>query len=993
MMKKDLLNKQVVRAISLGLSAVMLTTPMTALANEATDVEPVDVPEPEYSETEEKAFADETEAIDNAQEMTDIAADTADVEKVPALAGVEVDPDPETEGDEITYNDVKTTEEAANSELQDAEVAIIEAGAELEAAKVDVGEAETIINDINDNNQVIADANEEAIQAAADADSARIAAENATTEEAAIAAVEDAKKALNDAKAAQDTAQAAYDENLLKLQEAYNELEAARQNLADMQNKIDATAEEIAAAQALADKALADAQALEAAVAEEEAELAKLSESVLKAAYDAMLKEAELASRFDTYDDAPAYPDDDATGEFEDEFGVEGSSNGNYWDKARQYFFLYLKEWYAEQGLEIIETKWDRSNILDNGKKYDSEVDNTYTVTYKDKDGKIKTAYYNYHTQKAEGEIVKGDITIYEKVIGEETKTTKIDHGLSIKQEDADGNVTYIKYEDVKDEENDVVVNVKDADGNDTGSVLVKDANSVQTADVDELEKYMASLGEGQSVTNVSEETTTEYEIGDVTVVDSYEKKKEHNKSVTNFSGEKDFKNQVESAMAEGKTVEISWKGFFGTYKLSANDVNWFTHLLDKCAGDIESIIGDRGLKIDVYDMVDDISRPKETHTEQGIIVKTKADVTTTTVINDSQDGFEADGYWTLFGFKVTKSAYDKAKEAAEKEKERLEAAGYTNVKINVYGPGLFDEYDGAYYTISYESTETKNEVIQTQAFTATGYSKNTETVEEKIKIWKERADQSGDEFIKSKIADARQKEKEMLAKKEAAAAATAAAKAAKEAADAAWAELQEVEVGDAGYSEAVAKYDAAKEAFKDAEEDLEETKKAAQDAEDDYKDAVDELDRFAPEDDGDDNDNDDDDYTAPYVAPLTNPETPVTGEEVVTPVVAAGTGAGTGAAVVDIEDEETPLAAGIDNGNGDEDANGGDGDDVLVAEAEDDTAIVAIEDEETPLAAGSGADGKMSWWWLLIVALLGATGYKMYKDHQKKKEEAAQEA
>ena len=41
MIKKDLVNKKVVRAISLGLSAVMLTTPMTALAAEGEEVEPV----------------------------------------------------------------------------------------------------------------------------------------------------------------------------------------------------------------------------------------------------------------------------------------------------------------------------------------------------------------------------------------------------------------------------------------------------------------------------------------------------------------------------------------------------------------------------------------------------------------------------------------------------------------------------------------------------------------------------------------------------------------------------------------------------------------------------------------------------------------------------------------------------------------------------------------------------------------------------------------
>mgnify|MGYP003560519986 CR=1 FL=1 len=42
MIKKELTNKKVVRAIALGLSAVMLTTPMTALANpDTTGTEPV----------------------------------------------------------------------------------------------------------------------------------------------------------------------------------------------------------------------------------------------------------------------------------------------------------------------------------------------------------------------------------------------------------------------------------------------------------------------------------------------------------------------------------------------------------------------------------------------------------------------------------------------------------------------------------------------------------------------------------------------------------------------------------------------------------------------------------------------------------------------------------------------------------------------------------------------------------------------------------------
>ena len=124
----------------------------------------------------------------------------------------------------------------------------------------------------------------------------------------------------------------------------------------------------------------------------------------------------------------------------------------------------------------------------------------------------------------------------------------------------------------------------------------------------------------------------------------------------------------------------------------------------------------------------------------------------------------------------------------------------------------------------------------------------------------------------------------------------------------------------------------------------------------------------------------DDDDYTSDREVITLPTGDVVVIAEAVTPLTATTT-----PAVVDIEDEETPLAAEMDDAN----VNGGDDEQVIVAEPEEEQAMVAIEDEETPLAAGMDDDGKMSWWWLLIVALLGATGYAMYRNYQNKKEEA----
>lgn len=85
-----------------------------------------------------------------------------------------------------------------------------------------------------------------------------------------------------------------------------------------------------------------------------------------------------------------------------------------------------------------------------------------------------------------------------------------------------------------------------------------------------------------------------------------------------------------------------------------------------------------------------------------------------------------------------------------------------------------------------------------------------------------------------------------------------------------------------------------------------------------------------------------------------------------------AGNDANAGAGgIVNIGDEETALAASVDD--------------------VDDTAnVVEIGDEETPLAA-SVDNETMSWWWLLLIALLGATGYEMYRKHQQKKEALAE--
>ncbi|MCQ2535744.1 MAG: hypothetical protein MJ110_02115 [Lachnospiraceae bacterium] len=61
---------------------------------------------------------------------------------------------------------------------------------------------------------------------------------------------------------------------------------------------------------------------------------------------------------------------------------------------------------------------------------------------------------------------------------------------------------------------------------------------------------------------------------------------------------------------------------------------------------------------------------------------------------------------------------------------------------------------------------------------------------------------------------------------------------------------------------------------------------------------------------------------------------------------------------------------------------------------AEEDETLneITLQDEATPLVDFEQAS-RMSWWWLLVVAVLGVTGYELYEKHQKKieaREEAA---
>ena len=109
---------------------------------------------------------------------------------------------------------------------------------------------------------------------------------------------------------------------------------------------------------------------------------------------------------------------------------------------------------------------------------------------------------------------------------------------------------------------------------------------------------------------------------------------------------------------------------------------------------------------------------------------------------------------------------------------------------------------------------------------------------------------------------------------------------------------------------------------------------------------------------------------------------------DIITPGAPAAGGLGTvvvpggvagGAAVADAGDGAATQLTDIGNGNT-----------ALAAGLDEETApeVTAINEGDTPLTYAPIDEESISWWWWIIIALLGATGYAMYKKHQEKKAE-----
>ena len=159
---------------------------------------------------------------------------------------------------------------------------------------------------------------------------------------------------------------------------------------------------------------------------------------------------------------------------------------------------------------------------------------------------------------------------------------------------------------------------------------------------------------------------------------------------------------------------------------------------------------------------------------------------------------------------------------------------------------------------------------------------------------------------------------------------------------------------------------DTAKEKLTGAKDDYEEVKDLAEEAREAYQEAVERLTPPAEEDEDDDD------------TPVTTETTPIATVVTATPAAAPAAVRTVAAAPTEEEativEEETPLAETVEEEK--------------TAEPEKVDEAVVIDDSETPLAPAVDEEA-MSWWWILIVLALGTTGAELYRRHQVKKNAA----
>ncbi|MBE5855518.1 MAG: LPXTG cell wall anchor domain-containing protein [Lachnospiraceae bacterium] len=663
---KNKTNKQIIKALSIGISASMMLQPMVAFADEAQEPAPA-TPDDHVSTVaptvvDIQQFVDADKAIENAETKVG-EAETA--------TGIEFD----NSKDEVA---------AATGETETVEENLQQAEANIELANENGKEVVKNQKDIETQldeesfDQNVADANKGYADAKTAAEESKEISDKVTpnmSSSEATGLVNQATEKYNEANTALTKANEKYEA-------AKATYEAAVAKLAAAQEKADATAEEIKAAQDELDTAKASLDSFAQDVAD--------AQTAAEAALAEILKDD-----YQTIQDAK---DAVAKGEM----------------TADAYAQLLIKSFIKANGGTFSEfsttVKTNVTGLNEDGTNKTAST--TYnTVKYTDADRKAVEDIYKVTTAE------DGTVSVVKMTVEEVTDTDNVlkeaveaKDAVAESWKTADGSKTF--------ENTDTTHTINVSDDEKDGFYAIDTATSKDvSSDADKAVKAPETMSEGsKTVTYSAVENTenTRYEKTEYTVVDSYNTKTYTDNKTAHSKDE--LKNEINKYAGKNAKVEVHILGlsFMPTYAVDPDDLHWY----DKT----NAWLFGSGYKIKVSYEDIDYSSPKETHQEAGIYEIKTQDYTETTSITDN--GHEKSG---SYGFtKWTGGGKDKAKEDLKDKIDELEKQGYTITYQNVDWK-WFDNKRGYFYEVRYTKTTSSNKTV-TKEVSRTKYAADTYT-------------------------------------------------------------------------------------------------------------------------------------------------------------------------------------------------------------------------------------------------------------------------
>ena len=1013
-MKQKLVNKHIIRAISLGLTAVMASSPVTALASELEQL-PEEEKKAEENTQNRSEFAQKAEevqeqlaeaensAVGNEVNSPVIIDDTAEEEKVQlpstgeaiegtvssALVAADEESlkdvtatltDKEGSSYEIDYRismenpSVQENVGTGNTEISDAKVdlnnaVVLEetANAKTEILTEEVKKAEEEVKNVEATNQEVKQAEEE-LKAAVDTVNTLVNKGEVTKEEADTA-IENVQNAVEMVEKAEETAKTAVDKAQKQLDTAQREADEAKAMYENAKNSLASSKEEVTKAYEEMVKAEEKAEVLKAEVDRKEKDYEKALN--LKKLYEQM---KEVASKENPSSD---YITEESKEEYSSDFGREKASSA-YWAASFDYFEAYLE--YVYGGKKDFNATWTSK-----GEHF--AKNNVYEVSYADENGSTVTQYFNYHLNNKEG-----DISIYEK-----------------KSEIVYGNEQY------KPKESDVIVNA------DNGSYVIKKDDSKLLEETDYLTGFKNSFRNDEKLTLDEDSLYKDYTLKDVLIPDVNGDKIREVKQEKGIDSQQKLENIIDS-LSDTQYVQLTYS-YLGSSPV----------VIEVNAG------------VNVAALIEDIFRLPIGDEAITAVVKEKCSLqkaVVETVRGNYTLEYKKDDFISVEEFQKPNNMIPGVTARKNYIKEVIEERMATingeasNVEIKeVYKDGVL-----VGYSYSYDIAAQRVGInLKERVYTATTYDSKTD-------LLMERKDTSQEQTI----LDAMNAAAAYRKKQDAAAIALAAVKEAKADVIKAQRNLESLEINDVKYQEAVNKLEAAKANLNQQQEKLNEIEKEVKEIKEEYEKVKKELEEKSypekegtepnPENETGENSDDDlkdvpkeeggnssddnkekapgnsseDGNRLPDRTPARQPVTQPQNEQNSTPGNSGNNNTQPipngnnlpentqdtvtlqqediftnlqqnnntladitqDTVLVAAPDEEVPLGGDLSQMIGEEQL-----------EEDGQITLTQLEEETVPLANTTLPKENMSWWWLLIIALLGATGYKMYEKYQEKKE------